>query len=97
MERNSQRKGVIHNSYADRLRPPTTTPKKAGKAMHGFDDFVSRLNALKEQSNLVIGGRASVDNSKSRPYGRLNFSQTPPLPAIYTAKQAKNGIFIITG
>ena len=56
MERNSQRRSVIHNGYADKVRPSMAIQKKTGKTMYGFDDFLNRLAALKEQGNLVISG-----------------------------------------
>jgi hypothetical protein len=56
MKRNRQRKGITSSRYAGRVRPSMAMPKKTGKAMYGFDDFLSRLAALKEQGKLVISG-----------------------------------------
>ena len=56
MKRNQRRKGIMSSRYAGRVRPSTAMPKRTGKAMYYFDDFLSRLNTLKEQGNLAISG-----------------------------------------
>ena len=57
MEKNTQKKRAVRNSYAGRFRPSITMPKNIEKTMYGFDDFISRLAALKEQGNLALSGR----------------------------------------
>jgi hypothetical protein len=52
MKLSTQRKSVIRNRRTNGIMKAIRTKKM----INGFDDFLSRLAAMKEQDNLIIGG-----------------------------------------